>query len=93
MSLIPIEDKVVLKPVQEEDVTTSGIVLSNTKQEKPKKATVIAVGNGLVGGKKIDIQVKENDAVIYSSFAGDEIEHNGEQYLIVKHSDILAIVR
>lgn len=92
MNLKPLGDKIVLKVVEVEEKTKGGIILTDTSKEKPLIAKVIAVGTGeVVDGKKIPLDVKEGDTVIYSKFAGTEITVDDVDYLIVKQSDILAI--
>lgn len=93
MRLVPLGDRVVLKQIAAEEVTGSGIVLPGSAQEKPQQAQVIAVGPGtVVDGKEVKMEVKVDDAVIYSKYAGTEVKLDGEEYIIVKQSDILAVV-
>ncbi len=93
MKLVPLFDKVVLKQLVAEETTKSGIVLPGQAKEKPQQAEVIAVGpGGMVDGKEVVMQVKVGDMVIYSKFAGTEIKDDKDEYVIVKQSDILAIV-
>ena len=93
MKLVPLFDKVVLKQLIAEETTKSGIVLPGQAKEKPQQAEVVAVGpGGVVDGKEITMQVKEGDKVIYSKYAGNEVKLDGEEYIIVKQNDILAIV-
>ncbi len=93
MKLVPLCDRVVLKQLEAEETTKSGIILTGTSQEKPQEAEVIAVGpGGLVDGKQVEMLVKEGDTVIYSRYAGNEVKLDGEEYIIVKQNDILAIV-
>ena len=93
MKLVPLADRVVLKQLEAEETTKSGIVLPGQNKEKPQQAEVIAVGpGGVVDGKEITMQVKEGDKVIYSKYAGNEVKVDGEEYIIVKQNDILAIV-
>lgn len=89
----PLCDKVLIKMCEGEDKTKSGIILSANSKEKPQIAEVIAVGpGGKVDGEEIEMHVKEKDKVIVSKYAGTEIKYEGEDYIIVKQSDILAIV-
>ena len=91
--IIPLGDKIVLKQLEAEETTKSGIVLPGQAQEKPQQAEVIAVGpGGVVDGKEVTMQVKTGDKVIYSKYSGTEVELDGEEYIIVKQSDILAIM-
>ena len=93
MKLVPLGDKVVLKQLVAEETTKSGIVLPGQAKEKPQQAEVIAVGPGAeVDGKIVPMQVKVGDKVIYSKYSGNEVKLEDEEYIIVKQSDILAIV-
>ena len=93
MKLVPLGDRVVLKQTEKEETTKSGIILAAKAQEKPVTAEVIAVGpGGMVDGKEVTMQVKVGDQVIYSKYAGNEVKLDEEEYIIVKQSDILAIV-
>ena len=93
MKLVPLGDKVVLKQVAAEETTKSGIILASAVQEKPLEAEVVAVGpGGVVDGKEVVMQVKVGDKVIYTKYAGTEVKLGGEEYLVVKQSDNLAIV-
>ena len=93
MKLVPLFDKVVLKQLVAEETTASGIVLPGAAKEKPQQAEVIAVGpGGVVDGKEVTMQVKAGDNVIYSKYSGTEEELEKEKYVIVKQSDILAVV-
>ncbi len=89
MKLRPLGDRVVLKTLEDEAVTSSGIVLSNTQKEKPFKAVVLAVGPGT---EEVTMEVKVNDKVIYSKYSGTEVELDKESYIVVKQNDILAII-
>ena len=89
----PLEDRVLLKMVEAEETTKSGIILSSGAQEKPHIAEVIAVGPGKVeDGKKVEMSVKVGDKVITSKYSGTEVKYEGTDYIIVKESDVLAIV-
>ena len=93
MKLVPLGDRVVLKQTEKEETTKSGIILAAKAQERPENAEVIAVGpGGMVDGKEVTMQVKGGDQVIYSKYAGNEVKLDDEEYIIVKQSDILAIV-
>ena len=94
MKLVPLGDRVVLKQVEAEETTKSGIILTSKAQEKPQEAIVVAVGpGGMVDGKEVAMQVTEGDKVIYSKYAGNDVKLYGEEYIIVKQGDILAIVK
>lgn len=93
MKLVPLGDRVVLKQVEAEETTKSGIVLPGSAKEKPQQAEVVAVGpGGMIDGKEVVMQVKTGDKVIYSKYAGTEVKLDGTEYIIVKQSDILAVV-
>lgn len=93
MKLVPLGDKVVLRQLVAEETTKSGIVLPGQAKEKPQQAEVIAVGpGGMVDGKEVTMQVKIGDRVIYSKYAGTEVKLDDEEFIIVKQSDIVAIV-
>ena len=90
--LKPLNDRVVLKMVEAEETTASGIILSNGAQEKPQIAEVVEVGPGTtIDGKEIKMQVKKGDKVVINKYSGTEIKYKGEDYIIVKQEDILAI--
>ena len=93
MKLRPLGDKVVLKQKAAEETTKSGIILTTSAQEKPQEAIVIAVGpGGMVDGKEVKMEVKAGDKVIYSQYAGTKCKLDGQEYIIVRQSDILAVV-
>ena len=93
MKLAPLGDRVVLKQLVAEETTKSGIVLPGQSKEKPQQAEIIAVGpGGMVDGKEVKMEVKTGDKVIYSKYAGTEVKLEDNEYVIVRQSDILAIV-
>lgn len=93
MNLKPLGDRVVIKHLEAEEKTKSGIILTGTAKEKPQEAVVVAVGpGGVVDGEKVEMQVNVGDKVIYSKYAGTDVTINKEEYVIVKQGDILAIV-
>ena len=93
MKLVPLSDRVVLKQLEAEETTKSGIILTSAAQEKPQDAEVVAVGpGGVVDGKEVKMQVKEGQKVIYSKYAGTSVEIEDEEYIVVKQDDILAII-
>ena len=93
MKLVPLGDRVVLKQLVAEETTKSGIVLTGQAKEKPQEAEVIAVGpGGVVDGKEVKMEVSVGQKVIYSKFAGTEVKLEGEEFIIVRQSDILAVV-
>ncbi len=90
----PLGDRVVVKPIQREEVTKSGIVLPDTAKEKPQRGQVIAVGPGRMtdDGKRLPMEVKVGDEVLFAKYAGTELKIDDEEYLILSEKDILAIV-
>ena len=89
----PLLDRVVLKAVENEETTKSGIVLVQTSKEKPQIAEVVAVGpGGMVDGKEVKMQLVVGDKVVYSKYAGTTLKYNDDEYIIVKQDDILAII-
>ena len=93
MNVKPLGDRVVIKNVETETTTKSGIVLAGAAKEKPQMAQVLAVGpGGVVDGKEVKMQVQVGQKVIYSKYAGTEVKLDGEEMIIVRQSDILAIV-
>lgn len=93
MTIKPLFDKVVVKSIEAEEKTASGILLPGTAQEKPQMAEVVAVGpGGLIDGKEVTMQVKVGDKVLYSKYAGSEFKFDGKKVIILRQSDILAIV-
>ncbi len=93
MTIKPLGDRVLLKRVEAEETTKSGIILAPASQEKPQVAEVLAVGpGGMVDGNMVEMTVKVGDKVILSKYAGTEVKVDGEECIIVKESDILAVV-
>ncbi|HHU62853.1 MAG TPA: co-chaperone GroES [Clostridiales bacterium] len=93
MNIKPLGDRVIIKVMETEETTKSGIVLPGSAKEKPQMAEVVAVGpGGMVDGKEVKMEVKVGDKVIYSKFAGTEVKLDGEEYIIVRQNDILGIV-
>jgi len=95
MNLKPLGDRVVVKPSEGEEKTKSGILIPDTAKEKPSEGEVVAVGSGNrdESGKKIPLEVKVGDKVLYSKYGGTEVKVEGKEYLILRESDILAIVK
>ena len=94
MNLVPLGDRVVLKQLVAEETTKSGIVLPGQSKEKPQQAEVVAVGPGtVVDGKEVKMEVKVGEQVIYSKYAGTDVKLDDEEFIIVKQSDILAVVK
>ena len=93
MNLTPLLDRVVLKSVEAEETTKSGIILTGSAKEKPVVSEVLAVGpGGMVDGKEVAMYVKVGDKVVVSTYAGTNIKLDGEEYTIVRQNDILAVV-
>ena len=93
MKLVPLSDRVVLKTLEAEETTKSGIVLPGQAQEKPQQAEIIAVGpGGMVDGKEVKMFVEVGQKVIYSKYAGTDVKLDDEEYIIVRQSDIMAVV-
>jgi chaperonin GroES len=89
----PLGDRVVIKPVEREEKTASGIVLPDTAKEKPQEGEVVAVGPGRYeDGKRVELDVRVGDRVIFSKYAGTEVKYDNVEYLILRESDILAVV-
>lgn len=93
MKLRPLGDRVVIKKIEAEETTKSGIVLPGTAKEKPQMAEVVAVGpGGMVDGKEVKMEVKVGDKVIFSKYSGNDVKVDGEELTILRQDDILAIV-
>ena len=95
VSIKPLEDRVVVKPLDAEQTTASGLVIPDTAKEKPQEGEVLAVGPGRFdedGDKRIPLDVKVGDTVLYSKYGGTEVKYNGEEYLILSGRDVLAIL-
>ena len=94
MNVKPLEDRVILKPMEAEEKTTGGIIIPDNAKEKPQKGEVIAVGPGKVNdkGQKIEMTLKKGDKVLYGKYSGTEVTVEGTDYLIVRESDVLAIM-
>ena len=90
----PVGDRVVVKPAAKEEVTKSGIVIPDTAKEKPQEGTVIAVGNGrlLDNGDRAPVDIREGDRVLFAKYGGTEFKLDGEDYLVLKENDVLAII-
>ncbi len=93
-SLKPLGDRVVVKAKAKEETTRSGIVLPDTATEKPQEGTVLSVGPGrlLDNGKRVDTEVKQGDSVLFAKYAGTEVKLDDEEYLVMRESDLLAVV-
>ncbi len=96
MKIQPLHDRVIVKRVEDEETTKGGIIIPDTAKEKPMEGVVVAVGSGKTveeGEKKIPLEVKKGDRVLFSKYAGTEIKIDGEDHLIMKEEDIIAIVK
>ena len=93
VKLRPLGDRVVVRPIEKEEMTKSGIVIPDTAKEKPQEGEVIAVGPGKLGddGKRLPMEVKEGDKVLFAKYAGSEIKLDDQEYLILRDTDILAV--
>lgn len=94
MKVKPLADRVLTKPLEEEEKSPGGIILPDTAKEKPMRGEVIAVGNGKIDekGERVKMEVKTGDIILYGKYSGTEIKIDGEDYLIMRESDILAII-
>lgn len=93
MKIRPLADRVVIKRIEAEETTKSGIVIPGASKEKPQEAEIVAVGPGaVVDGKEIKMEVSVGDRVLFSKYAGNEIKFDGEEYIILSQSDILAVI-
>ena len=93
MNIKPLGDRVVIKKLEAESTTKSGIVLTGTAKEQPQEAEVMAVGPGaVVDGKRVEMEVKVGDKILYSKYAGTDVKVAGDEYIILRQDDILAIV-
>ncbi|HHX22893.1 MAG TPA: co-chaperone GroES [Thermoanaerobacterales bacterium] len=93
MNIKPLGDRLVIKVLEKEEKTKGGIVLPDTAKEKPQKGEVMAVGSGeIIDGKKVPLEVKVGDTIIFSKYAGTEVKIDDVEYLILRQSDVLAIL-
>jgi chaperonin GroES len=94
MKVRPLHDRIIVQQLEEEEKTKGGIIIPDTAKEKPFEGKVIAVGTGRVNkdGKKIPLEVKKGDRVLYTKYGGTEVKIDGEEYLMMKEEDILAII-
>lgn len=94
MKITPLNDKVLIERVEADDKTAGGIILPDTAKEKPKQGKVLAVGDGRIldNGQRVPFQVKVGDRVLFSSYAGNEVQLDGKEYLVMSEDDILAVV-
>ena len=94
MKLKPLGDRLIVQAIEEEQTTASGLVLPDTAKEKPQKGKIVAIGDGKLdeNGKRIPLEVKEGDEVLYSKYGGTEIKIDGEDLLVLRESDVLALI-
>ena len=94
VSIKPLEDRIVVRPLEAEQTTASGLVIPDTAKEKPQEGQVVAVGPGRVAenGNRVPVDVAEGDVVLYSKYGGTEVKVNGEEYLVLPARDVLAVV-
>ena len=94
MNLKPLQDRILVQRVEEEKTTKGGIIIPDTAKEKPAEGKVVAVGNGKLGddGKRMPIEVKEGDRILFGKYAGTEVKIEGEEYLIMREDDVLGVI-
>ena len=93
VAIKPLEDRIVVQPLDAEQTTASGLVIPDTAKEKPQEGVVLAIGPGrFEDGKRIELDVKVGDVVLYSKYGGTEVKYHGEEYLVLSARDVLAIV-
>lgn len=94
MKLRPLQDRILVQRVEEETTTKGGIIIPDTAKEKPAEGKVVAVGNGKVGddGKRIPLEVKKGDRILFGKYSGTEVKIAGEEYLIMREDDVLGII-
>jgi chaperonin GroES len=94
MKLRPLQDRILVQRVEEETTTKGGIIIPDTAKEKPAEGKVVAVGNGKVGedGKRIALEVKKGDRILFGKYSGTEVKISGDEYLIMREEDVLGII-
>jgi chaperonin GroES len=94
MKLRPLQDRVLVQRVEEETTTKGGIIIPDTAKEKPAEGKVVAVGNGKIGedGKRIALDIKKGDRILFGKYSGTEVKISGEEYLIMREDDVLGII-
>ena len=94
MNIRPLQDRIIVKRIQEEEKTAGGIIIPDTAKEKPQEGKVVAVGKGKVGddGKVIALDIKKGDRILFGKYAGSEIKIDGTEYLIMREEDVLGVV-
>ena len=94
MKLRPLQDRILVKRVEEEEKTKGGIIIPDTAKEKPAEGKVVAVGNGKLGddGKRVPLELKKGDRILFGKYSGTEVKIEGEEYLIMREDDVLGII-
>jgi chaperonin GroES len=94
MKLRPLQDRIIVERVEEESKTKGGIIIPDTAKEKPAEGKVVAVGNGKVGddGKRIPLEIKEGNRILFGKYSGTEVKIEGQEYLIMREDDVLGII-
>lgn len=94
MKLRPLQDRILVQRVEEETTTKGGIIIPDTAKEKPAEGKVVAVGNGKTGddGKRVALEIKEGDRILFGKYAGTEVKVEGEEYLIMREDDVLGVI-
>jgi len=94
MKLRPLQDRILVQRVEEETTTKGGIIIPDTAKEKPAEGKVVAVGNGKVGddGKRLALEIKKGDRILFGKYAGTEVKIEGEEYLIMREDDVLGVI-
>ena len=94
MKLRPLQDRILVQRVEEETTTKGGIIIPDTAKEKPAEGKVVAVGNGKLGddGKRVALEIKEGDRILFGKYAGTEVKIEGEEYLIMREDDVLGVI-
>jgi chaperonin GroES len=94
MKLRPLQDRILVQRVEEETTTKGGIIIPDTAKEKPAEGKVVAVGNGKIGddGKRVALEVKKGDRILFGKYSGTEVKVSGEEYLIMREEDVLGII-
>lgn len=95
ISIRPLEDRIVVRPLEAEQMTESGLVIPDTAKEKPQEGEIIAIGPGKLNdnGKRLPMEVKTGDIVLYSKYGGTEIKTSGQEYLVLSSRDVLAVIK
>ena len=95
MKLTPLQDRILVQRVEEEEKTKGGIIIPDTAKEKPAEGKVVSVGNGKVGddGKRIPLEVKKGDRILFGKYSGTEVKIEGEEYLIMREDDVLGVIK